>query len=155
MLEVWMRYPDLMNDTELQVEMVTDKSGNPIFNTNSKCIDGFEQDLMKRRDEDGDVLTSFSVKFKTEQKPKFLKVHAGSTGLDIIRGEYLDGDNQLCTYKVLQFLTKEKDPDLERSTAGEEIKCGVRIKKNKRSKEANSPFLFLLPYQHLVQLLMI
>ena len=145
-LELYMRYPDLMNCPEEQIGLITDKNSNAIFNRDSKCLDGFEKDLMRRRDEEGNVWERLVIRFKQEQEPKFLEVHNGSThkgssGLDIIRGEYLDGDDEICTFKILQFITREKIPDADRLICGEERDCGVQLCHQKtRSKEASSPF---------------
>ena len=116
-LEVWLRYPDLVNSPLTTIMMVTDKYGNPIFNRDSKCLDGFEKDLMSRRDENGQVWERFYFQFEKEQESSFLKVTEDLNGLDIIRGECSDADNQICTYKILQFITREKNPDAERTTA--------------------------------------
>jgi hypothetical protein len=108
-LLVKIRYADLMNYPVQLVELVKDDSGMPIFHDQHEALKGFERDLARRRDFNGDIYDEFIVEFDKPQDPQMVQLNTRLKGFDVLRAKYLDRNGELCDFKMLQIITKEKD----------------------------------------------
>jgi hypothetical protein len=147
-LEVSIRYPDMMNYPVELVDLVTDDAGNQVFHEQHPCISGFEKDLAARRESDGYCYETFTVTFDTEQDPKFVQINEKLKGFDLLRGKYVNSDDELCHFKILQIITKEKDVEEYREGEASISDCGVTIKakKHQPSQRLTSPFSTTSPF---------
>jgi hypothetical protein len=141
-LEVSIRYPDMMNYPVELVDLVTDDEDNQVFHENHPCIDAFEKDLEPRREHDGYCYETFKIDFEKNQDPQFLRISDKLNGFDLLRGKYLNSEDELCHFKILQIITKEKDEDEYREGEANLSNCEktLRSMKGQQSEKNKSPF---------------
>ena len=123
-LKVQIRYSDMMKYPVDLVSLVTDDNGTPIFDRGSSCLLGFVEDISKRREKDGNVYDTFELHFKKEQETQFVQLNRSLTGFDLLRGKYINSDGEVCYFKILQLVTREKVHDDVEGTATD-VDCGT------------------------------
>ena len=65
-----MKYPDLMQFPEEQINMVMDGNNNPIFNRGSKCMDSFEKGLLAKKEGNSNIWERYFLHFEEDQEPE-------------------------------------------------------------------------------------
>jgi hypothetical protein len=126
-LEVTVRYPDMINFPSEMSGLITDKHGDHIFHKDHACTQAFTAEINKRQQEDdGYVYDSFHISFEEEQDPVFVPVGgANLTGFDLSRRKYLNADNEACHLKHLQILVRNKDLEENRNGTANSADCGT------------------------------
>jgi hypothetical protein len=127
-LEVTTRYPDIINYPAEMCELITDKSGNAIFHRDHACTQAFVGDMVTRRDPDGYCYDTFRLTFEEEQNPVFVEIVDAKTkldGFDLLRGQWFNADNEICDFKLLQILIKNKDLDENKTGIAKPSDWGV------------------------------
>ena len=137
-LEVSIRYPDIMNFPVGLCELVTDDNGNQVFDEQHECVKGFEKNLAARREDDGYAYDTFHIEFDEEQNIKFVPLTQNLKGFDILRSTYQDSDGEMCQFKILQIVTKEKEI-IEEVLEGDATMsdCGI-VGSGSQSAQSNS-----------------
>jgi hypothetical protein len=129
-LEGKVRYPDMINYPIEMCGLVKDKNGNLVFHANHACTQAFADEIEGRQESDGYVYEKFHINFDVEQDPKFVNIEtmdgeAELTGFDLLKGQWHNADGELCDFKLLQILIKEKDLEENRSGSANGAYCGV------------------------------
>jgi hypothetical protein len=126
-LEVTVRYPYMINFPSEMSGLITDKHSNHIFHEDHACTQAFAAEINERQQEDdGYVYDSFHISFEEEQDPVFVPVgEANLTGFGLLRGKYLNADNEACQFKLLQLLVRNKDLEENRSGTANSADCGT------------------------------
>jgi hypothetical protein len=123
-LEVTVRYPRLMNDPNIMSALIQDRHGNYIFDSKHLCTQAFSSAISKKRTADGWCYETFNITFEEEQNPVFVSVgNASLSGFDLLRGEYINNDNDRCKFKVLQILIQSKDFEENQSGQATNTDC--------------------------------
>jgi hypothetical protein len=108
-------YPDIMNYPVQLVDLVTDDSGVPVFDEQHQIVREFEKDVAPRREldgrEKGRIWEWFDIRFKKDQDPRFVQVSTKCSGFHLLRAKFINSDNEVCNFKMLQVVTKEWDPE--------------------------------------------
>jgi hypothetical protein len=73
-MQVTIRYSDMMNFPVELVDLVMDDEGNPVFHEQHQCVQGFEKDLVGRREADGCIYEVFDLNFEKDQDPDQLQI---------------------------------------------------------------------------------
>jgi hypothetical protein len=141
LLEVAIRYPDMMNFPVQLCSLVTDDGGNQVFHDQHECVKGFEKNLANRREDDGFVHDKFNIPFDKPQDPRFVRVNKYAKGFDLLRANYVNGDNELCDFKILQIVTKEKNEEEHMEGNAGVSNTGITVGENLQSTtQTNNPF---------------
>jgi hypothetical protein len=141
LLEVAIRYPDMMNFPVQLCSLVTDDGGNQVFHDQHECVKGFEKNLANRREDDGFVHDKFNIPFDKPQDPRFVRVNKYAKGFDLLRANYVNGDNELCDFKILQIVTKEKNKEEHMEGNAGVSNTGITVGENLQSTtQTNNPF---------------
>jgi hypothetical protein len=138
-------YPDIMNYPVQLVDLVTDDSGKPVFDEQHQMVREFEKDVAPRREfdggEKGKIWEWFDIHFKKEQDPRFVQVSTKCSGFHLLRAKYINSDNEVCTFKILQVVTKEWDPEEFRDAAPTADRRDIIVGQSKaRTASSNLPF---------------
>jgi hypothetical protein len=125
-LEIRVRYPDMMNFPAEMSGLVKDRAGNDVFYQDHPCTQAFAEDIEDRKENDGYVYDSYNITFDEEQDPSFVSIgEANLTGFNLLRGKYVNVDKEVCDFKLLQILVKEKDLEENMSGTANMANCDV------------------------------
>jgi hypothetical protein len=137
-------YPDIMNYPVQLVDLVTDDSGQPVFDEQHQMVREFEKDVAPRREldggEKGKIWEWFDIHFKTQQDPRFVQVSTKCSGFHLLRAKYINSDNEVCSFKILQVVTKEWDPEEFRDAAPTADGLDIILGQKGRTVSSNLPF---------------
>jgi hypothetical protein len=122
-LQVRIKYPDVMNYPVQLCPLVTDGNRQQVFHEQHDVIIGFEKDLSSRREKNGFPDSVFDIRFENDQDPTFVSINTKLKGFDLLRSKYVNADNELCYFKILQIITKDKDNDEYREGGATEEDC--------------------------------
>jgi hypothetical protein len=141
-MQVTIRYSDMMNFPIELVDLVTDDEGNPVFHEQHQCVQGFEKDLARRREADGYVYEVFDLHFEKDQDQGLVRINSKLSGFDVLRAKYVNSENELCHFKMLQIITKEYDEDENREGEATYNDCTTIMKSRPAvpQRQTNSPF---------------
>jgi hypothetical protein len=136
-------YPDIMNYPVQLVDLVTDDSGQPVFDEQHQIVREFEKDVAPRREldgrEKGRIWEWFDIRFKKEQDPRFVQVSSKCSGFHLLRAKYINSDNEVCSFKMLQVVTKEWDPE-EFNAAPTADRNVIMVGQKARTASSSLPF---------------
>jgi hypothetical protein len=103
--------------------LVTDDNRQQVFHEQHDAVMGFEKDLSSRREKNGFPDSVFNIRYDNDQDPVFVPVNSKLKGCDLLRSKYVNADNELCYFKILQIVTKEKDEEEHREGGATEEDC--------------------------------
>jgi hypothetical protein len=116
----------MMNFPAEMSGLVKDRAGNDVFYQDHACTQAFAEDIEDRKENDGYVYDNYCITFEEEQDTVFVSIgEANLTGFDLLRGQYINADKEVCDFKLLQILVKEKDLQENMSGTANMAKCGV------------------------------
>eukprot|EP00957_Ditylum_brightwellii_P139298 10615921-Ditylum_brightwellii.AAC.1 len=124
-LSVKCRVADIINLPYLLSNSVRDASGQLLLPLSHLCNSGMEQSMKVKRQPDGYSYNAFHIDYKEEQNPSFLAIRNDLTGFNLLSGCYSDSDGELCDFKLLQVVTKEKDNLMHQKGKAVNVDCGI------------------------------
>jgi hypothetical protein len=143
-LRIGVGYPQVITNPVELVDLVTDDSGQPVFDEQHQMVREFEKDVAPRRELDGKekgrIWEWFDIRFKKEQDSRFVQVSTKCSGFHLLRAKYINSDNELCSFKMLQVITKEWDPEENRDAAPTVDRHDIVVGQKARTASSNLPF---------------
>ena len=137
-------YPDIMNYPVQLVDLVTDDNGQPVFDEQHQIVREFEKDVAPRRELDGSekgrIWEWFDIHFQKEQDPRFVQVSTKCSGFHLLRAKYINSDNEVCSFKILQVVTKEWDPEEFQNAAPTADRNDIIVGQKTRTASSSLPF---------------
>ena len=109
-LQISIEYPRAFANSCVVEEMLTDELGNPLMeNEIPLIVEGFETHKDRNRNEDGKIITSWRIKYDSEQdKEQFFKFSPDHPGVYLEDLCVKNDDGQQCPFKELHIVTKQK-----------------------------------------------
>ena len=108
-LQVGIKYPDIMNDVLSTIHLVNDSTGAPVFGKQHQLVHSLEQGLQSRRDNDGNIIDNFFIEFEDDQDRRFFPLNDVFTGFDVLKARHVDKHGEAVHFKLLQVATRQLD----------------------------------------------